>query len=304
MNIIKLNKNYTYDILKNDLIFLKMVYPNLEIKSIGKSTLGEDIKYVMLGKGERKLFINASHHANEWMTSLISMIFIEKYLELYKNKKIYKGYIVEELWNRTSIFIVPMVNPDGVNLCLKNKKIMNNKLYKEVWETYENNLEEWKANIRGVDLNLNYPAGWEEAVKNKRKKGIYSPGPRDYAGPNSVSEVETKNMIDFSHLFQFDMTISLHSQGQEIYWSYLNKKIQKAYEIGKIFERVSGYILTQPDYTSSFAGYKDWYIDTFYKPSYTIEIGKGREGHSLPLADAMKIYEEVEEIFFVAAQMC
>ncbi len=301
MSIIKLDKNYTYDILKNDLIFLKILYPNLEIKSIGKSTLGEDIKYIILGKGERKLFINASHHANEWMTSLIIMLFIEKYLELYKNKKMYKGYVIEELWNRTSIFIVPMVNPDGVNLCLKDKKIIINKSYEEIWKKYENNLEGWKANIRGVDLNLNYPAGWEEAVKNKK---IYSPGPRDYPGPNSVSEIETKNMIDFSKLFLFDMTISLHSQGQEIYWSYLDKKIKKAYDIGKIFERVSGYTLTQPQYTSSFAGYKDWYIQTFNKPSYTIEIGKGKEGESLPLKDAQKIYEEVEEIFLVAAQMC
>ena len=301
MRIIKLDKNYTYDILKNDSIFLKMLYPNLKIKSIGKSTLGEDIKYIILGRGERKLFINASHHANEWMTSLIIMLFIEKYLELYKNKKIYKGYVIEELWNRTSIFIVPMVNPDGVNLCLKDKKILMNKSYEEIWKKYENNLNGWKANIRGVDLNLNYPAGWEEAVKNKK---IYSPGPRDYPGPNSVSEIETKNMINFSQLFLFDMTISLHSQGQEIYWSYLDKKIQKAYDIGKIFERVSGYTLTQPQYTSSFAGYKDWYIQTFYKPSYTIEIGKGKEGESLPLRDAQKIYKEVEEIFLVAAQMC
>ena len=301
MGIIKLNKNYTYDILKNDLIFLKMLYPNLEIKSIGKSTLGEDIKYIILGKGERKLFINASHHANEWMTSLIIMLFIEKYLELYKNQKIYKGYLVEELWNRTTIFIVPMVNPDGVNLCLKDKKIIANKKYEEIWKKYEKNLEKWKANIRGVDLNLNYPAGWREAVKNKKK---YIPGPRDYPGPNSMSEIETQNMIHFSKLFHFDMTISLHSQGQEIYWSYLDNKIEKAYKIGKIFERVSGYTLTEPEYTSSFAGYKDWYIHTFQKPSYTIEIGKGKEGEALPLKEAQKIYEEVEEIFFVAAQMC
>ena len=130
------------------------------------------------------------------------------------------------------------------------------------------------------------------------------PGPRDYPGPNSVSEIETKNMIVFSELFKFDMTISLHSQGQEIYWSYLDKKIPEAYEIGKIFERVSRYKLTQPEYTSSFAGYKDWYINHFNKPSYTIEIGKGREGESLPLRDTKKIYEEIEEIFFIATQMC
>ena len=81
--IIKTNKNYTYDILKNDLLFLNYEYPFFKIKTIGKSTLGENIIYIRLGEGNRKLFINSAHHANEWMTSLITMMFIEKYLELY-----------------------------------------------------------------------------------------------------------------------------------------------------------------------------------------------------------------------------
>lgn len=155
--IIKINKNYTYDILKNDLLFLNYEYPFFKIKNIGKSTLGEDIIYIKLGEGNKKLFINSSHHANEWMTSLITMMFIEKYLNLFQKKELYKGYYIEELWNKVSIFIVPMVNPDGVNLCLKNKKIINKNLYKEIWGEYENELEKWKANIRGVDLKKHQP---------------------------------------------------------------------------------------------------------------------------------------------------
>lgn len=302
--IIKINKNYTYDILKNDLLFLNYQYPFFKIKTIGKSTLGENIIYIKLGQGNKKLFINSSHHANEWMTSLVTMMFIEKYLELYNKKENYKGYNINDLWKNVSVYIVPMVNPDGVNLCLKNNKIINEKIYKEIWQEYENNIEDWKANIRGVDLNLNYPAGWNQAVINKRKKGIDKPGPRDYTGPNAISEIETKNMIDFTKLFKFDMTISLHSQGQEIYYNYLNYKIDKAYEIGKKLEKVSGYLLTKPDYNSSFAGYKDWFIENFRKPAYTIEIGKGEEGKSLPLYRAEEIYKEVEEIFFTAIEEC
>ncbi|NLC88371.1 MAG: peptidase M14 [Clostridiaceae bacterium] len=303
-NIIKINKNYTYDILKNDLVFLNYQYPFFNIKSIGKSTLGEKIIYIKLGNGNKKLFINASHHANEWMTSLQIMMFIEKYLQLYKNKGVYKGYNIEELWKEVSVFIVPMVNPDGVNLCLKDKKIINNSVYKEIWGEYINKIEDWKSNIRGVDLNLNYPAGWEIALKNKRKKGIIKPGPRDYPGPNAISEKETKNIINFTKLFNFDMTISLHSQGKEIYWNYLDYKIKNSYEIGKKLEKVSGYILTKPDYYSSFAGYKDWFIENYKKPGYTIEIGKGEEGKSLQLEKANEIYNEIEELFFVAIEEC
>ena len=302
--IIKTNKNYTYDILKNDLLFLNYEYPFFKINNIGESTLREKIIYIKLGEGNKKLFINSSHHANEWMTSLVTMMFIEKYLKLYNKKEYYKGYDIKELWEKVSVFIVPMVNPDGVNLCLKNKKIINEKIYIEIWKEYENKLEDWKANIRGVDLNLNYPAGWEQAVINKRKKGIDKPGPRDYPGPNAVSEIETKNIINFTKLYNFDMTISMHSQGQEIYYNYLNYKIDKAYEIGKKLEKVSGYLLTNPDYNSSFAGYKDWFIENFKKPGYTIEIGKGEDGKSLPLEKIEEIYGEVEEIFFMAIEEC
>ena len=150
-----------------------------------------------------------------------------------------------------------------------------------------------------MDLNLNYPAGWNNAVKNKLKKGINSPGPRDYAGPNAVSEIETKNMMKFTEINKFDMTISLHSQGQEIYWDYLNNKIERAYEIGKKFEKVSGYLLTNPDYNSSFAGYKDWFIQEYKKPGYTIEIGKGEEGKSLDLKKLKVIYKDIAEIFLI-----
>ena len=304
-NIIKKNNNYyTYDLLKNDIYFLKYQYDFFEINNVGKSTLGENIIFIKLGKGNKKLFINASHHANEWMTSLIIMIFIEKYLKLYKNKEIYKGYNIEELWNNVSLFIIPMVNPDGVNLCLKNKKIINNKLYREIWINYFNELNKWKSNIRGVDLNLNYPAGWNQALKNKLKKGINKPGPRDYVGPNPVSEIETKNIINFTKLFNFDMTISLHSQGKEIYWNYLNYKINKSYEIGKKFEKISGYKLTRPKFNSSFAGYKDWFIENYRKPGYTIEIGKGTEGESLSIEKTEEIYNELEEVFFVALEEC
>ena len=302
--IIKTNQEYTYDRLKSDLLFLNYEYPLFLIKNLGKSTLEEEIYYLKIGEGNRKLCINASHHANEWITSLIIMLFIEKYLFLYQNKQNYKGYNIEDLWRKTSLFVIPMVNPDGVNLCLKDKKIMTQEKYQEIWKPYSNQLWNWKANTRGVDLNLNYPTGWEQAVKNKKKIGISKAGPRDYPGPNAISEIETKNMIQITDLLKFDMTISLHSQGGEIYEGYFGKEDNRAYAIGKLFEKVSGYTLTKPNYNSSFAGYKDWFVDTYQKPGYTIEIGHGEEGKPLPLDKAEEIYKEVEEIFLVALENC
>lgn len=153
--------------------------------------------------------------------------------------------------------------------------------------------------MTGVDLNLNYPAGFEKARENKYKKGIFTPGPRDYVGPNVLSEVESRNLYEFTKLHKFDITISLHSQGEEIYWSYQDIKLVEAYELGKKFAKVSGYKLTEPEYNSSFAGYKDWFINEFKKPGFTLEIGKGEEGLPLPLENVDDIYKKVEEIFLI-----
>ena len=151
-----------------------------------------------------------------------------------------------------------------------------------------------------MDLNLNYPYGFEQAKINKAKKGVIAPGPRDFAGYNSLSEPETIAMYNFTKLHRFDMTISLHSQGEEIYWDAGADKLSEAYNLGKFFEKVSGYTLTKPKYSSSFAGYKDWSVNELQNIGYTIELGKGEEGKSLNIKEANKIYNQVEEIFLGA----
>ena len=40
----------------------------------------------------------------------------------------------------------------------------------------------WKANINGVDLNLQFPAGWENAKEIKYAQGFTKPAPRDFVG--------------------------------------------------------------------------------------------------------------------------
>lgn len=104
-------------------------------------------------------------------------------------------------------------------------------------------------------------------------------------------------MCNFTRLKKFDITISLHSQGKEIYWDSGKDKLSTAYELGKFFEKVSGYLLTKPEYNSSFAGYKDWSVNELQNIGYTIELGKGEEGKSLRLDNVQNIYEDVEEIF-------
>ena len=148
----------------------------------------------------------------------------------------------------------------------------------------------WKANINGIDLNLQFPAGWEIAKENKFAQGYTLPGPRDYVGPSPLYAPESKHLYNFTLKNNFLLTLSYHTQGQTIYWKYLNYLPPKSYEIGKHFSQVSGYLLETTPYASGFAGYKDWFIQNYNRPGYTIETGQGQ--NPLPISEFQSIYDK------------
>ncbi len=116
MGIVSTNVKYSYDILMENLNSLKSTYPFLYVDSIGNSVLGNALVYIRIGTGKREVFYNGSFHANEWITSMLLMKFIEEFCVAYKNDSKIYGYSARELFNTTSIYIVPMVNPDGITL--------------------------------------------------------------------------------------------------------------------------------------------------------------------------------------------
>ncbi|MBQ3404514.1 MAG: gamma-D-glutamyl-meso-diaminopimelate peptidase, partial [Oscillospiraceae bacterium] len=148
----------------------------------------------------------------------------------------------------------------------------------------------WKANIEGVDLNLQYPAGWERAREIKFEQGFTSPGPRDYVGTKPLEAPESRAIYEFTTVHDFDLSISYHTQGGVIYWRYMDIEPRGAKVLAEKFASFSGYSVEDAPEQSAYAGYKDWFIMKYDRPGYTVEAGRGN--NPLPLSQLSRIYRD------------
>ena len=115
-SVVPTNISYTSDFMEMNLSALKTIYPFLEISLIGTSVLGKNIPAVKFGNGPKEVFYCASTHANEWITTPLLMKFLENLSKSYVNGIQIYGKDPRELFSEVSLYLVPMVNPDGVDL--------------------------------------------------------------------------------------------------------------------------------------------------------------------------------------------
>ena len=285
---------FSSDVLYENLNTLKSMYPFLITGSAGKSVLGKNIPYVRIGRGQKEVFYSASIHANEWITSIVLLEFLYEYCSAFQNNSTIWGFSARRLFETVSIYIMPMVNPDGVDLVTGAIR-PNSAEYKQAQKIASNFpdipfVDGWKANIRGIDLNLQFPAGWQNAREIKYAQGFTQPAPRDFVGYGPLTEPEALAIYNFTLRHNFRLILSYHSQGEVIYWQFQNYNPPGAFFIGTQFANVSGYSLESTPYNSSFAGYKDWFIQNYNRPGYTIEVGLGT--NPIPITQFDKIYTD------------
>lgn len=268
-------------------------YPAICRRTLLTTTAGgRPVEALILGSGSRTVLYNAAHHANEWITSPVLL----KFGEDLAHAGAEGGEIFEipasDLLTEATVHLVPMVNPDGVDLVTGalgpgGPEYVQAEALAAGYPSIPFP-EGWKANLLGVDLNLNYPAGWENAREIKFAQGYTRPGPRDYVGEAPLDQRESAAMARYTRLLEPRLTLSYHSQGEVIYWKYLDMEPPGARAIGERFAQVSGYALDDTPYASGFAGYKDWFILRWNRPGYTVEVGRGT--NPLPLSQFDQIY--------------
>ena len=272
---------------------LLRTYPFMRSERLATTAFGRPISTLVVGNGPRKVLYSASFHANEWITTLILLTFARQWGEAIVSGGEIAGQNARELKDKVTIYMVPLVNPDGVDLVTGAipPDSPEYALATALSENYPNIPfpSGWKANLLGVDLNLQFPAGWMQAREIKFMQGFTRPGPRDYVGRAPLDQVESRTMEGYTQAIDPALVLAFHSQGEEIYWQFEDIFVPGARELGERLAQVSGYALADTPYNSSFAGYKDWFIKTYRRPGYTVEVGRGE--NPLPIEQFPEIYQ-------------
>lgn len=239
-----------------------------EKKIIGKSLLGRNIYAVKIGYGAPVGIAQYAMHGREFITAELAFA--------HAKEGLYKG----------SFWLVPLVNPDGALLSQTGLSSVADEKQKAWLKSLGvADFSLWKANGRGVDLNVNFPAAWGKGEKNVRTAGA-----ENYIGKTPFSEPETLALRSFTREISPDYTVSYHTKGEEIYWYFYQAMgvCARDKRLAIALSRSTGYPLAYAK--GSAGGYKDWCIQTLKIPAFTVEAGE--DGLSHPIRSAKGIIKK------------
>lgn len=250
---------------------------------IGKTALGVPIPCVRVGSGDGAAIFVGAHHGMEHITANILLQFA-------------LDGAGGGAPTKSELFIVPMLNIDGC-------AVAQGDILPLTPERYDASLfPRWQANARGVDLNHNYDAGFRLCKAAERAMGITSPAATRYGGEYPGSEPETAALCRLTRALKkrLRVAVALHTQGEEIYFEYNGAAPRGAKRLAERMARESGYALSRPtEDVASHGGYKDFVIEKFGVPAFTVECGKG--ANPLPPENFDEIYKKVRPILTEAA---
>ncbi|ADL12999.1 M14 family metallopeptidase [Acetohalobium arabaticum] len=298
--IITAVSDYNYSQMRKQMNQLEDKYESIKVSTIGKSLAKRNLYLLTLGSGKKKIGVIGGVHGREGITSLLTLKLAEDYAKHLKQSQEIEGYNLEELLDKVTFCFIPMLNPDGIEIAthgIKNE-VKDRNFYLKANEG-SSGFKRWKANGRGVDLNKQFPADWNQ-VKSKN-----SPHFKSYKGPKPESEPESQALADLTRSKKFEAVVAFHNSGNIIYWYYNQKgeEYNRDYKLGKLLSKETGYKLVAPEESSTAAaGYKDWFIKEFKLPGFTIEIGEGKTKQPLPSDKLGKYFKENRTTLLELAQ--
>ena len=238
--------------------------------TIGHSVMGRPIYAFHVGdKSGEQVIVHGAIHAREWITSLLVVELLHRYRNMYSSKS-REGACTQR--NKTTqsggIWFIPLCNPDGVQIALSDDPL-------------------WKANARGVDLNVNFDAGWGTGTQN-----VFKPGSENYIGPHPNSEPEVQALIDFTLKIRPKATIAYHSKGEVVYYPNPNDR-----QLAETIADITDYDAIQT--RNSAGGYSDWVVKHLGVPALTIEVGNDEKQHPINIDSLPEIIRQNQHVIAI-----
>ncbi len=293
-------REYMFSELKDELYELCTRYSFASFETVGKSVLGKELLALSIGSGKDAVLMCGAFHGTERLTATLLMMFAQRLCETLARDGDIAGIRARRSFYDRRLVILPMVNPDGCDI-VGEGSVNCGKFKESVNAISAGNFSKWNANVRGVDINHNFDAGWSIVHELEQKANIYGPSPTRYGGPRPTSEPETAALVDLCSRIRFSHVAAFHSQGEVIYWNYGNNTPVRGRRMATLLSASSGYALEEPTVIASHGGFKDWFIEKYKRPGFTIEIGRGI--NPLPPSQINEIYSRLEEAMMLLCSL-
>ena len=278
---------------------LAAAYPSLSRSLLGRSILGREIPLLRIGEGETHLLYVGAHHGAEGMTAAFLLRFLSEFLSAHRAGRSVEGIDPGFLLSVRTLWIVPALNPDGVELVergLSSAGFLSDRIRR--MNGGSEDVSTWQANARGVDLNHNYDAGFRAYKGIEASLGVSGGGPTRYSGEYPESEPETAALARFVRSVPLSMILTLHTQGREIYFTSGGRSLPGQAAVAARFSAMTGYRVAAPSGSAAYGGLTDWAVGRLGIPSFTLECGEGK--NPLPENAFSSAWREIRPLLFRA----
>jgi carboxypeptidase T len=264
---------HSYAEMTSLLLDLAANHPDImKLTSLGKTYEGRDLWLVKLSdnvsqeENEPEVLFLGSHHGNERPGYEVLIYFIQYMAEYYQNTS-----AVREAIDKTQIYVIPMMNPDGVEAGTRKNMEPNHGSFgfsRTVTST-------------GVDLNRNYAGPWFLLFLRPLfyRATSYHDNSDVYRGPHPFSENETQAARQFVETHNITISIDYHTFGELILYPWGDTRLPA--KDSHVFESIGENISQLDNYTSeqsttlypTLGDSVDWMYATHHVLSFTIELG-------------------------------
>lgn len=296
-------QNYSYALMMTNLDSLAKYYPHCLKYEQGDSTYqGRPIPIIHFGDSlaDKFVMVQSTMHAREFMATQLTMAMLEYYTSNYETE-VFNGKKLTELFKGIRFIILPMVNPDGVEISqngIVGAVTDDVKEWLSKCEEAGTTLTQIKANALGVDINRNFRNGFGKAKYARGRKDLYH-----YMGPQPYSEVESRLLLKVSQRHQYSCFLNYHTSGNLIFYGCMNARKdvnEKAHILAARIKKLTGYPCFGPKSAKPSGTWADEVEIIYKRPSVTIELGTK---NPVPIEEFKSIYNKNINVWAAIAEL-